>query len=197
MSHEQTDDAKLVERCQKGDREAINELVRKYKDTTYQFAYRLTLDPDDAADLTAETFCRVYTAMPRFRRESRFSTWLYRIVTNCFLDMKKREKHRRHASLDELTQTTEGTVQKEFEAQEGSPVESSERVEREQIMSTAIGELPDHQRAMIVMYHVEMLSYEEIASALDMPVGTVKSRLNRARLALREILEPYEELFTS
>jgi RNA polymerase sigma-70 factor (ECF subfamily) len=74
------------------------------------------------------------------------------------------------------------------------PAESVERSEREEILQKGIEALPEHQRAMIVMFHVESLSYEDIAATLDLPIGTVKSRLNRARLALREILEPYEEL---
>jgi RNA polymerase sigma-70 factor (ECF subfamily) len=183
-------DGILVERAQRGDREAMDGLVAKYQTRAYQFAYRLCNNNDTASDLVAESFLRVYTALPRFRREAQFSTWLYRIITNCFLDLRKKEKHRQHQSLDEAVLVdTEGGPSVE------SPVEAGERSERELLMRQALAQLPEYQRAMIVMYHTESLSYEEIAAALDLPIGTVKSRLNRARLALRDLLEPYEEVF--
>ncbi|MDQ2985755.1 MAG: sigma-70 family RNA polymerase sigma factor [Armatimonadota bacterium] len=187
-------DIALIERAQRGDRDAVDQLVLKYQARAYQFAYRLTGNPDDASDLVAEAFVRVYTALPRFRKDSQFTTWLFRIVTNCFLDQKKKQSRRPTTQLDDarIDPDAHSTI-----VDQESPIESSERAEREQVMQSAIEELPESQRAMIVMFHVENLSYEDIAGAMDMPIGTVKSRLNRARLALREILEPYEELFTT
>jgi RNA polymerase sigma-70 factor (ECF subfamily) len=186
-------DIALVERAQRGDRDAVNQLVTKYQARAYQFAYRLTGNPDDASDLVAEAFVRVYTALPRFRRDSQFTTWLFRIVTNCFLDAKKKATRKPTDQLEDawLDADANSTI-----VEQESPIEASERAERDQIMQQAIEKLPDYQRAMIVMFHVENLSYEDIAATLDLPIGTVKSRLNRARLALREILEPYEELFS-
>ena len=185
-------DAVLIDRAQRGDRDAIDQLVAKYQARAYQFAYRLSGNQDDAADLVAEAFVRVYTALPRFRKDSQFSTWLFRIVTNCFLDQKKKETRRPTDQLEDawLDADAKSTI-----VAPDSPEEASERTEREAVMAKAIEKLPDYQRAMIVMFHLENLSYEDIAKTLDMPVGTVKSRLNRARLALREILEPYAELF--
>jgi len=168
-------------------------LVTKHKARAYQYAYRLTGNQDDASDLVAEAFVRVYTALPRFRRDSTFTTWLFRIVTNCFLDQKKKEKRRPTTQLED---TWIGAEANSTIVDIESPVESSERMERDEIIQRAIEQLPESQRAMIVMFHVESMSYEDIAATLDMPIGTVKSRLNRARLALREILEPYAELFS-
>jgi len=192
VERQSTSDQALIERAQQGDRNAVDQLVTKYQARAYQYAYRLTGNQDDASDLVAEAFVRVYTALPRFRRDSRFTTWLFRIVTNCFLDQKKKEKRRPTTQLEDAWVGSEAnsTI-----ADRESPVESSEREEREKIMQSAIGQLPENQRAMIVMFHMENLSYEEISATLDMPIGTVKSRLNRARLALREILDPYAELF--
>lgn len=192
MERQTTPDLALVERAQQGDRNAVDQLVTKYQARAYQYAYRLTGNQDDASDLVAEAFVRVYTALPKFRRDSRFTTWLFRIVTNCFLDQKKKEKRRPTTQLEDAWVGSEATS---TIAERESPVESSERFEREKIMQSAIGQLPDNQRAMIVMFHMENLSYEDISATLDMPIGTVKSRLNRARLALREILDPYAELF--
>lgn len=192
MENRVPSDIALIERAQRGDRDAVDQLVIKYQARAYQFAYRLTGNSDDASDLVAEAFVRVYTALPRFRKDSQFTTWLFRIVTNCFLDQKKKQSRRPTTQLDDarIDADAHSTI-----VDQESPVESSERAEREQVMQNAISELPESQRAMIVMFHVENLSYEDIAAAMDMPIGTVKSRLNRARLALREILEPYEELF--
>ncbi|MCH8273777.1 MAG: sigma-70 family RNA polymerase sigma factor [Armatimonadetes bacterium] len=195
MTASAEDDARLVERCQRGDREALDQLVRRYRATAYKFALRLTGDPDSAADLTAEAFVRVFMKIGRFRRESRFSTWLYRILTNCFLDLCKRERVRRHQSIEELVRTEESDVGRQYSAAEDSPQVDVEKAERNRLLQEAILHLPEYQRAMIVMFHVQMLSYEEIAETLDMPLGTVKSRLNRARLMLREVLEPVQELF--
>lgn len=192
MERQATPDLALIERAQQGDRNAVDLLVTKYQARAYQYAYRLTGNQDDASDLVAEAFVRVYTALPKFRRDSRFTTWLFRIVTNCFLDQKKKEKRRPTIQLEDDWVGSEATS---TIAERESPVESSERFEREKIMQSAIGQLPDNQRAMIVMFHMENLSYEDISATLDMPIGTVKSRLNRARLALREILDPYAELF--
>jgi RNA polymerase sigma-70 factor (ECF subfamily) len=185
-------DIALVERAQRGDRDAVNQLVAKYQARAYQFAYRLTGNTDDASDLVAEAFVRVYTALPRFRRDSQFTTWLFRIVTNCFLDLKKKENRK---PTDQLEDAWVESDAKSTIVEQEAPDQSAERLEREEIMQMAIQKLPDYQRSMIVMFHVEKLSYEDIATALDTPIGTVKSRLNRARLALREILEPYQELF--
>ena len=185
-------DLALIERAQRGDRDAVNQLVTKYQARAYQFAYRLTGNPDDASDLVAEAFVRVYTALPRFRRDSQFATWLFRIVTNCFLDAKKKTDRK---PTDRLEDAWVDVDAKSTIVEQESPVAASERGEREEILQRGIEKLPEYQRAMIVMFHIENLSYEDIAAALDLPIGTVKSRLNRARLALREILEPYEELF--
>ena len=186
-------DIALIERAQRGDRDAVNQLVTKYQARAYQYAYRLTGNQDDASDLVAEAFVRVYTALPRFRKDSQFTTWLFRIVTNCFLDAKKKAARKPTDQLEDawVDADANSTI-----VEQESPIEASERAEREQIMQQAIEKLPEYQRAMIVMFHVENLSYEDIAATLDLPIGTVKSRLNRARLALREILEPYEELFS-
>lgn len=195
MSFPNSDDNILIERCIKGDRSALDDLVHKYQQRAYQFAFRLTADHDQASDLTAEAFVRAYKSLHSFRRESQFSTWLFRILTNCFLDHKKREKLRQHESIDSLIRTDEGDVQRQVEDSSGSPQDLSEQNERHRLLQEAIIKLPEYQRVMIVMYHVDDMSYEEMAEALELPIGTVKSRLNRARLALRELLEPVEELF--
>lgn len=189
------DDRILIERSQSGDRDAFDALIRKHEKRAYQYAFRLTSNPEEAADIVADAFVRVYTAMKNFKGQSAFTTWLYRILTNCFLDARKKERSRPAVSLESTLMTDDGEMERQVVDDSPSPGDVSEKNERERIMQDAVALLPEYQKAMIVMYHAEMLSYEEIAAALDLPIGTVKSRLNRARLSMRELLEKDEELF--
>jgi len=190
-----TDDSILIERAQKGDRTALDDLIHKHQDRAYQYAYRLTRNTEEACDVVADAFVRVYNAIPNFKGQSAFTTWLYRILTNCFLDLRKKEKNRQALSLDVVMQTPDGDMERQIEDPGRNPYEETERNEQERTIEDAVSRLPEYQRAMITMYHAEMLSYEEIAEALDLPIGTVKSRLNRARISLREQLTGDEELF--
>jgi RNA polymerase sigma-70 factor (ECF subfamily) len=189
------DDQMLIERAQKGDREALDVLIRKYEKRAYQYAYRLTSNPEEASDVVADAFVRVYAALGNFKGNSAFTTWLYRILTNCFLDQRKREKSRPSTSLEAALQTDDGDLERQFESPDLTPAERLERQQRTEVFEQAVASLPEYQRVMVTLYHAEMLSYEEIAEALDLPIGTVKSRLNRARLSLRELLVRDEELF--
>ena len=189
------DDRILIERTQRGDRSALNELVRKYQDRAYQYAFRLTRNQDEAADVVADSFVRVNNAIKNFKGNSAFSTWLYRIITNCYLDIKKKDKSRFTVSIDQTISHEDDEIVREYEDPGRTPDEDVERNYRETTLNRAVDRLPSFQKAMVIMYHAEQLSYEEIAAALDLPLGTVKSRLNRARLSLREILAKDEELF--
>ena len=125
----------------------------------------------------------------------RLPTWLFRITTNVFLDDRKRARAHPHASLDEYLELEESSVSRQIEDPGPSPEVLTEEKERGQILQGVIGSLPEYQRAMVVLYHTEQKSYEEIAEIMNLPIGTVKSRLNRARLALKEKLTPMRELF--
>lgn len=195
MKDGQIPDALLIERFQNGDTESLDRLIQRHQARAYQYAFRLTRDPDIAADVVSDAFVRVYRAAHTFKGQSAFTTWLYRILTNCFLDTRKRLTSRPTVSLEATLQTDDGSLERQFEAESRTPYEEAERSERERSMQAAVKELPDYQRAMILLFHLEMLSYEEIAEVLHLPIGTVKSRLNRARLGLRQALEPEWELF--
>jgi RNA polymerase sigma-70 factor (ECF subfamily) len=170
-------------------------LIQKHQARAYQYAYRLARDAEEASDVVAEAFVRVYKALCNFKGESAFTTWLYRILTNCYLDMRKKEKSRPSTSLEAALHTEDGELERQIEDPGRTPHMEAERNERENTIERAVERLPEYQKAMIMMYHVEMLSYEEIAQSLDLPIGTVKSRLNRARLSLRELLRTEQELF--
>ncbi len=195
MSDEANDDGLLIARAQRGERGGFDALVRKHQERAYLYAFRLTRDPDTAADVVADAFLRIHNALPNFKGQSTFKTWLYRILTNCYLDLRKRERARPHGSLDALLDTGDGEAGMQFADDAPSPEEEAQRRARGDALQAGLATMPDYQRAMIVMYHAEDMSYEEMATALDLPVGTVKSRLNRARLSLRDSLLRHEELF--
>ncbi len=187
----------LIERCKRGDIGAFNDLVRKYEKQVYNFAYRLTGNYDDANDVAQDAFLRVFNAIGTFRGDSSFSTWLFRITTNVFLDERKKAKAHPQTSLDEYLELGESSVARQIEDPAPTPEAVLEESERALILSKAVGDLPEYQRAMVTLYHTQQKSYEEIAEIMDLPIGTVKSRLNRARLALKEKLSGIRELFNS
>jgi RNA polymerase sigma-70 factor (ECF subfamily) len=186
------DDA-LVRRAQQGDEAAFDRLVELFAPRVYQLAYRLTNNPEDARDMAQEAFVRVYQALPRFKGDAAFSTWLYRIVTNLCYDELKRRRRRAPTfsethdddefSPDELTSAAEGTE------------DALLRRERQQAVRRAITQLPEIFRLVLVLYDIQGHSYQEIADILRQNIGTVKSRLNRARHMLREALSAERELF--
>ncbi len=195
MSESYLDDHLLISRAQNGDRSAFNALIRKHEARAYQYAFRLTRNPEEASDVVADAFVRIFNAIHNFKGQSAFTTWMYRILTNCYLDLRKKERNKVTTSLEGVLQTDDGDVERQFEDPSATPYEDTERNVRERSIESAVALLPEYQRAMIVMYHAESMTYEEIAAALDLPVGTVKSRLNRARVSLRELLVKDEELF--
>jgi RNA polymerase sigma-70 factor (ECF subfamily) len=185
----------IIERCKRGEHAAFDRLVRAYEKRVYNFAYRLCGHYDEANDVCADTFIRVFQAIHLFRGNANFSTWLFRIVINVYLDRRKRARNKQHLSLQEYIDLEESSLVRQVEDPSPTPDRIAEEHERHDILQNAIASLPDYQRAMIVLYHTEGKSYEEIAEALSLPVGTVKSRLNRARLFLREKLGPMREQF--
>lgn len=196
MAEAYMDDAMLVARAQRGDRVALDNLIRKHSTRAYQYAFRLTRNPEEAADVVAEAFVRVFRAIHNFKGTSAFTTWMYRILTNCFLDIRKKERTRETISLELESQHGESPLERQLQSQGSGPIEEVERNEKESVIQQAVATLPDYQQSIIIMYHVQMLSYEEIARILDVPIGTVKSRLNRARLSLRALLHDQRELFS-
>jgi RNA polymerase sigma-70 factor (ECF subfamily) len=192
-----TEEKALIERCKTGDLAAFNELVKKYEKQVYNFAYRLTGNYDDANDIAQDAFLRVYNAIGGFRGDASFTTWLFRITTNVFLDERKRARAHPHSSLDEYMELEESSVARQIEDPSPTPQVLTEEKERGQILESAIRSLPEYQRAMVVLYHTQQKSYEEIAEIMNLPIGTVKSRLNRARLSLKEKLTPLRELFNA
>ncbi|MCC6446484.1 MAG: sigma-70 family RNA polymerase sigma factor [Armatimonadetes bacterium] len=188
-------DRSLIDRCKRGDLGAFDQLFRRYTRQVYNYAFRMIPNYDDANDIAQEAFLRAYNSIKSFRGESNFSTWLFRIVYNVSLDEIKRRKNRSYLSLDEQLESDEEGLTRQVESQLPTPQEIIEKRERDRIIQEAIAVLPDYQKAMIVLYHMEGFSYEEIAEIVGLPIGTVKSRLNRARESLKEKLKSQRELF--
>jgi RNA polymerase sigma-70 factor (ECF subfamily) len=195
MQKMNADDLAVIRRFQSGDRTAYDDLVRRYIRRAYRFAFRLTRNREEAADVVSVSLLRVLKALDGFKGDSSFATWLFRIETNCYLDMKKRIATRAIPKLEDVS--TIGDLQSDavyIDSSDG-PMEESEKSERLTILHNAIARLPENQRIVLYMYHGESMSYEEIAESLDLPIGTVKSRLNRARISLRSHLRPHFRIF--
>ncbi len=174
---------------------AFDQLVHLYERRIYNFALRLSSNPDDAEDITQEVFIRVYNAIGNFRGDSHFSTWVFRIAHNVFLDMRKKVKAHPQTSLQEVVELDESEVTRQVEDTGPRPDQLAESSELHDILQQAIDSLPDYQKTMVILYHTQNKSYEEIAEIMNLPIGTVKSRLNRARIALKSKLVPLRELF--
>ena len=190
------DEIELAERAKRGDFGAFDALVRRYERQAFNFALKMTGSRDDAADVTQEAFLRVFNFIESFRGESSFSTWMYRVLMNTFLDLKKRHRiDTKTVYLEEHRGTDGELLAKDIEDTGATPEEVAVEHERQRAFLDAILSLPDYQRALVLMFHSEGMSYEQIAEVTRLPLGTVKSRMNRARLALREKLGQKKELF--
>lgn len=188
------EDAVLVERAQGGDMSAFGLLVSKYQDKVYNTCWRMCGHVEDARDLTQETFFRAYQSLASFRGHSGFYTWVFRIAVNVTISHRRKAKHRRTQSLDRNEDaTTPADPLRDRVVDESAPQPASRVLvtELQQHVEKALDALdPDH-RAVVVLRDLEGFDYAEIARILEVAPGTVKSRLHRARAALREQLKPY------
>ena len=183
------DDRRLARLAGQGDQDAFAQLVVRYTGLVYSLALRRVGNHHDAEDLTQNVFWKAWKALPSFREEAAFSTWLYRMTANAATDFL-RQKGRREAplSLDDpdLPQTAHPGP---------SPGEQAQAEERREALYRAIETLPEQARSVLLLRELRGLSYEEIAAALDLPVGTVRSRLARARAALAKSLREQGNLW--
>lgn len=179
----------LIQRARKGDQDAFAALVTEHQRYVYNLALRVLKNEDEALDLAQETFVRAWTALPNFRGQSQFRTWLYRIVTNlCYNRLPGLRR-----SLNELGDDVISELP-ETDRSPGNPSSGSEDRELRSYLHRAIEELDEHYRLLISLRYQNELSYEEIAGALNLPLGTVKTGLFRAKEQLRRALERYQEL---
>lgn len=168
----------LICRAARGDAEAFRQLVEAYQTPAYRLAARMC-GPDSAEDVTQEAFLAAWRALPEFRGDCRFSTWLYRLVSNAAIDCLRREKkHRDTGDVDDLELPDGGP----------SPQEQAERSDTRDAVRRALDRLSPEHRQVLLLRFMQELDYGEIARALNVSEGTVKSRINRAKSKLREVL---------
>ncbi len=184
----------LVERCRNGDLEAFDEIVALHQNRIYNVCFWSLGDADEAADATQETFLRAWRAIAKFRGESAFATWLHRIALNVTHDAARR-RGRAPVPFSATSSGEDDLPGIDPPDPALGPAQIAAQHERRLAVRRALAALPENHRTVLVLFDIEGLSYEEAAAALQLPMGTLKSRLNRARVALRERLEECRELF--
>lgn len=189
-----TPECELIKKSQQGDIEAFEKLIVSHEKKVYNIAYRYMGNREEAEDLAQEAFIRVYRAINGFRGEAAFSTWLYHIVSNVCRDALRKNLRRVEDSLDCAVTTEKGELQREVADWSMSPEPIYENHELGEFIQGLINQLTPEYKAVIIMREIQEMSYEEIAAALDCSLGTVKSRLSRARKALRNKIEGSREL---
>ena len=175
-------DEELVQLLQHGQREAFTTLVSKWQDRIYTFCYRQLGEHPLAEEATQDVFVKVYTSIHSFRKEAKFSTWLYRIATNHCINLNNRHHRRQrdqHQSFDEMHNQP---------AQQHTPLQQLEQKDFEQQLQQALHQLPEEHRILLILRDIQDCSYEEIAEITKLNVGTIKSRIHRGRNNLRQIL---------
>ena len=185
----------LLERSKAGDVAAFETLIEAYQKKIFNLAYRIVGNYDDAGDLAQEALIRIFSSIAGFKEQSSFSTWVYRITTNVCLDDIRKKKNRKVISLDEEIHVEDGEMKRQIMSDDPLPDEGAEKEEMRHLVNDAINTLPEEQRLVISLRDIQGLTYDEIAEVLDCPSGTVKSRINRARQALKNVLLKKRELF--
>ena len=192
VSNPTDDEGALIERARGGDLGAFDQLVLRHQQEVFAVALRMLGDRDEAQDVAQDAFIRAYRAIATFRHEAKWSTWLISITMNLCRNRRRwwaRRKRLIVASLDEPLDTEEGAIGHEVADPAPTPAHTAERHERRQQLMITLQMLDEAHRSVIVLRDIEGYSYEEIARMLGCQVGTVKSRLNRARLQLRALLD--------
>jgi len=182
------EDRELIQQALQGNQSAYESLLKRYKDLVYSVMYKMVRNPQEAEDLTQEAFMKAFNALASFNEEFAFSTWLMKIATNNCIDLLRRRKLKT-MSIDEPVQYKDEKVQIELPDREATPEKKILTRERAQIINEAIESLPPRYKHVIVLRHKEEKSYEEIADILNLPLGTVKARIFRAREMLNQKLK--------
>ena len=193
------DEQALIQRVHDGDRAALGDLLRAHQRRLYNVCFRMVSHPDDAAELTQDVLLKIVEKFDGFRGDAKLTTWMTRIAMNASISHLRKRKLRQTVSLNQSFGSAAGPggeadgvslAGRLPDPREPGPAACVEQHEMLDELQTAIANLDDDQRAVLVLRDVEELDYHQIAQTLDLPVGTVKSRLFRARLALREQLNP-------
>lgn len=183
------DDQRLIAASRTGDPAAFGELVRRYQDRLYRTVARILDNPEDARDVVQDSFLHAYQALDSFKGDALFFTWLYRIAVNAAISLRRKKK----AVLSiHAARHGEGAAEPHDRSEACRPGYALEQAEQEQRLRRALGRLSPEHRAVLVMKDMEGQKYEAMAEALGVPVGTIRSRLHRARMELRDLLQQDE-----
>jgi RNA polymerase sigma-70 factor (ECF subfamily) len=182
----------LINQAQANNTAAFEELLLLYQDRVYTHCFHLANNPHDAQDLAQDVFIQAYRNIRSFRKDADFGTWLHKIAVNLWINNRRRNKKIIAFSLDEPVATGDGEVIRELAANEDSPLDKVEQIEFSEMVNRALNQLIPEFKTVLVLREFEGYSYEEIAGILDCSPGTVKSRINRGRKALKKELEQLE-----
>ncbi|WP_458407443.1 RNA polymerase sigma factor [Anaerotignum sp.] len=184
----------LIRKAKQGDMLAFEELILKHEKIVYNVALRMMNHSEDAKDISQEVFLKAYRSLANFDERSTFSTWLYRITHNTCIDEMRKRKGKQSYSLEEELESEDGSMQRQIADEGDTPEESLLREEQKSEILRALDTLSEEHKAAIILRDVKGLSYEEIAEILELSLGTVKSRISRARNQLKnEILKIREQ----
>ncbi|HWL94508.1 MAG TPA: sigma-70 family RNA polymerase sigma factor [Phycisphaerae bacterium] len=188
------DDAALIVACRAGEMRAYGLLVRRYQDRVFNLCWRMCGNRDDAEDFTQEAFVKALQSIDRFADRSRFYTWLFRIAVNVVITARRQSGRRRTFSLEgDADSNSDGrsdSYRPALASNDPRPEDRAMQSEHQGLVLEALNGLDEGHRTVLVLRDMESLGYDEIADILSVPAGTVKSRIHRARTALRDALEP-------
>ena len=182
------EDILLIAEARSGSERAFRTLMDKYQRPVFSICLRMVRNRDEAEDLAQESFIKVFAMLERYNPSYAFSSWLFKITSNLCIDHLRKRKIETFA-MDEPIDVEKGEIQRQYEAPDLDPEQELMKNEKMRRLSRAIDRLPPHYRIMLILRHQENLSYEEIAESLDIPLGTVKARIHRAREMLKSGLK--------
>ncbi|NLX77976.1 MAG: sigma-70 family RNA polymerase sigma factor [Clostridiaceae bacterium] len=186
---------RLVELSVSGDVEAFETLIQSHQKKVYNIALRMTKNPEDAQELAQDALVRAFTSIKKFRGDSSFSTWLYRITINVCTDFLRKRNKAVLISMEQGAAANDNGQAMQIPEETPGPEELAEKAQLKELLRDAMDSLSDEHRQVLILRDMMDLSYKEIADTLNVNEGTVKSRINRARTGLKEIIIQRTELF--
>jgi RNA polymerase sigma-70 factor (ECF subfamily) len=193
VSPKAEEDRILVSAAKSGDQKAFEDLMKKYRKSVYYMLLKMVYNPDDAEDLTQEAFAKAFTSLHKFDSKFAFSTWLFRIATNNCIDFIRKKKLLTYSIDQPVDEDSDRPFFIDIRDKNYNPNEEMIHSQRSQIIHEAVEKLPQRYKILVQMRYFDEKAYEELAEELNLPLGTVKAQLHRARELLNELLANIEE----